>query len=166
MIVRLTSNALAVCGAAACAGAMMLIGYALGSFWRSLPPAAFLDWFSANSYLLGRVMFTLTGVTALGLVSSLWLDRKDTRLRVLWGGALASVFVVGLVTTVYELPLNAAFMARATPVNEVGAALDSWLWWHTVRIIFGLLAAVLGVAALARRGADIPATANTVMRIC
>lgn len=166
MFVRLVFNVVAVCGAAACAGAMMLTGYALGSFWRILPPSAFLDWFNTNSYLLGRVMVTLTGVTAFGIVASFWLDRKDARLRVLWGGALASVFAVGLVTAVFELPLNTAFLARATPVNEVGAALDSWLRWHSVRITFGLLAAVLGVAALARRGADIPATANTVMRIC
>jgi len=155
MFARLVSNVLAICGAAACAGAMMLIGFALGSFWRSLPPSAFLAWFSANSYLIGRVMFTLLGVAALGFVASLWLDRKDARLRVLWGAALASLFLVDLVTTVYELPLNAAFVARATPVDEVGAALDSWLWWHAVRIIFGLLAAVLGVVALAQRGADI-----------
>lgn len=139
---------------------MMLIGFALGSFWRSLPPPAFLDWFSANSYLIGRVMFTLMGAAALGLVVSLWLDRKDARLRMLWGGALASIFLVGLVTTVYELPLNGAFVARAMPVDEVAAALDSWLWWHAVRIIFGLLAAVLGVAALAQRGADAPSLSS------
>jgi len=53
MSARLVFNILAVCGAASFAGVMLNIGLTLGAYWKGLPPAAFLDWFSANSHLVG-----------------------------------------------------------------------------------------------------------------
>lgn len=42
---------LAVTGSAMFAGVMLAIGVILGGYWKSLPPADFLDWFAQHSQL-------------------------------------------------------------------------------------------------------------------
>ena len=49
---RLTLNALAISGAALFASVMRAIGVTLGGYWKSLPPEAFLVWFSQNNHFI------------------------------------------------------------------------------------------------------------------
>ncbi len=46
-------------------GAMLLVGVALVTFWQSLEPQAFLDWFAAHSHRVGRLMVPLGGAAVL-----------------------------------------------------------------------------------------------------
>lgn len=147
MNARFAFNTLAVCGAAGFAGAMLVIGLSFGAYWKGLPPAAFLDWFGANGFLIGRAIPVFAVPTAIGLAASLWFDRREPEARRFWLAAVARMAALGLVTAAFHLPLNAAFAAKAVPLDQVPAALDRWLWLHAVRIALGLGCAALGMAA-------------------
>ena len=150
MSLRLIFNILAVCGAACFTGAMLTIGLTLGAYWKCLAPAAFLDWFGANSHLIGRTIPIFAIPTLVGLVGSLWLDWEDSPARWLWAAALVCLAALGAITAVYHLPTNSAFVAKSVPLADVPATLDRWLWLHAVRIALGLACAVLGVVAIGR----------------
>ena len=147
---RLVFNILAVCGAATFAGVMLNIGLTLGAYWKGLAPAAFLDWFSANSHLVGRTIPFFVAPTLIGLAASLWIDWNDTAARNLWLGALSCVAGIMAITFAYHLPTNSAFAAKTIALDQVEPTLNTWLWLHAVRIVLGLVSAMLGVAAIAR----------------
>jgi uncharacterized membrane protein len=150
MSARLVFNLFAVCGAASFAGAMLVIGLTLGAYWRRLTPQAFLDWFSANSQLIGRTIPLFALPTAVGLIGSLWLDWSNASARMLWIAALVCALGLGVITAIYHLPTNNAFIAKSVPLEDVASTLDRWLWLHAVRTALGLAAAVLGMVAISR----------------
>ena len=150
MSARLVFNILAVCGAASFAGVMLNIGLTLGPYWKGLAPAAFLDWFSTNSHLIGRTIPFFVVPTVIGLSASLWIDWSDTGTRNLWLASLLCVAGIMAITFAYHLPTNSVFASRAIALDEVSPTLNTWLWLHAVRITLGLLSAMLGVAAIAR----------------
>ena len=148
MSARLVFNVLAVCGAAGFTGAMLVIGLMLGAYWKSLSAGVFLDWFSANAHLIGRIIPIFAIPTAVGLIGSLWSDWSQSSARALWLAALICLLALGAITAAYHLPTNSAFIAKSVPVEDVSTTLDRWLWLHTARIAFGLAAAVLAVVAM------------------
>ena len=149
--IRLAVNVLAVCGSAALAGTMLTIGLSFGAYWKSLSPAAFLDWFAAHSLLIGRTIPLLAVPAVLGLLGSLWLDRAAPRPRILWALALGCAAAIALVTVAFHLPANAAFVAKTIAPEAVPAKLDDWLRLHWLRIALGFATAILGMIALRAR---------------
>ena len=150
MTARPIFNVLAVCGTAVFTGMLLTIGLTLGPYWKSLPPAEFLDWFSRHSHLVGQTIAPVLFPTLLGLAGSLWLGWSDARRRHLWGAALVCILVLLVVTSIYNGPLNGQFVSKAVPPDEVPAALDTWLRAHAARVALGLAASVLGVLAVSR----------------
>ena len=150
MSARLVFNILAVCGAASFAGVMLNIGLTLGAYWKGLAPAAFLDWFSANSHLVGRTIPFFVVPTLIGLAASLWIDWSDTATRNLWLASLTCLGGVMAITFAYHLPTNSVFASRSIALDQVEPTLNTWLWLHALRITLGLVSAALGVVAIAR----------------
>jgi Anthrone oxygenase len=150
MSARLVFNILAICGAASFAGVMLNIGLTLGAYWKGLAPAAFLDWFSANSHLIGRTIPFFVVPTLIGLLASLWIDWNDAATRNLWLAALACLGGIMAITSAYHLPTNNVFASRSIALDQVEPTLNTWLWLHAARITLGLVSAALGVAAIAR----------------
>jgi hypothetical protein len=150
MNARLIFNILAVCGPAGFVGAMLVIGLTLGAYWKSLAPAAFLDWFSVNAHLIGRIIPLFAIPAAVGLAGSLWLDWSESPRRILWIAALVCGLALGAITAVYHLPTNSALIAKSLPLEDVPATLDRWLWLHAARTALGLAAAVFSVVAMSR----------------
>src|SRR5262244_4519981 len=78
------------------AGGMLVIGVALVSFWKSLPPRDFQAWFASYSHLIGRLMLPL-GAAGLGIsVATLvacW-SGPATRRRWLFIAALSAIGVM------------------------------------------------------------------------
>jgi hypothetical protein len=69
---RLLFGIIAICGTGIFTGAMLTIALTLGGFWKTLPPAEFLDWFSANEFMIVRSIATAAVPTAIGVLGSLW----------------------------------------------------------------------------------------------
>jgi hypothetical protein len=145
---RLLFGIIAICGAGIFTGAMLTIGLTLGSFWKSLPPAEFLDWFSANESLIVRSIAVAAVPTVIGVVGSLLFPPPAARLW--WGVAAVALVALGAITAIFHLPINAAFAAKSVPLDQVAGTIDRWLLLHTVRIALGLLATVAGVIAVTR----------------
>nr|WP_258118157.1 hypothetical protein [Mesorhizobium onobrychidis] len=76
---RLLFNILAISGSAMFAGVMLTIGVTLGGYWKSLPAAEFLDWFSQNDRFIIRTIPLVVVPTLIGLIGSLWLGWSEAR---------------------------------------------------------------------------------------
>ncbi|MBI1866931.1 MAG: DUF1772 domain-containing protein [Methylocystis sp.] len=145
---RAIFNILAISGSGMFAGVMLAIGVILGSYWKSLPPEAFLDWFSQNKKFIMLAIPLVVIPTAIGLVGSLWLGWSDGTARMLWLLSFACFAAVIVLTAAYYVPINAQFATKSVPPDQVPAKLDSWLLIHNVRIALACIASALGVLAL------------------
>ena len=138
---------LAILGSAAFAGTMLCIGFAFGSYWTSLEPQAFLDWFATNNGFVARSIPIVALPAAIGLLGSLWLAICDARARSLRITAVACMVGVWIVTVAYHFPANAAFANGSVPVGEVASTLRTWLALHALRIALALAAAAIALRA-------------------
>lgn len=141
---------LAISGSAMFAGVMLAIGIILGGYWKSLPPAEFIDWFAQHSKLVMRAIPLVVIPTVIGLGGTLWLEWSNTGTRALWLAAATCIGAVLVLTVAYYVPSNAAFAAKSVPLDQVSAKLDSWLLIHNLRIALAILASALGVWAISR----------------
>lgn len=151
MTIRLIINVIAICAMALFTGAMLNIGLTLGAYWKSLPPAVFLDWFATNSHLIARTIPFFVLPAAIGLIGSIYLGWSVPPSRALWLTALACLAGVMIITFAYHLPTNARFVAKSIALESVSATLDRWLWLHIARIGLGVISTVLGIVALTRQ---------------
>ena len=161
MNMRLPFYIAAVYGTAAFTGAMLTIGLVLGAYWKSLPPAEFLDWFAENSNLVARMIPLFVLPALAGLI----------------GGAIRQAFasIEALASfpgrhdrdfghhICVHLPMNAEFNAKSVSLADVDPMLDRWLWLHTVRIVLGLATSILSVMAI-HAGAKRAAIDPTISR--
>lgn len=156
MTLRLICNALGISGSAMFAGVMLAIGVTLGGYWKSLPPEGFLDWFSQNLHFIMRSITMVLVPTLVGMAGSLWASRTDRSARNAWLAGSGCIVAILLITAAFYFPINARFAGRSVPLEQVPAALDTWLLVHNVRIALAALASVLGVVAIsrARAGAE------------
>ncbi|MDI6028774.1 DUF1772 domain-containing protein [Corticibacterium sp. UT-5YL-CI-8] len=141
---------LAITGPAMFSGVMLAIGVILGGYWKSLPPAEFLDWFAQHSGRIQSAIPLVVAPTLIGLGGMLWLDWSNTAARNFWIGAAGCILAVLAITIGYFVPSNAAFAAKAVPVDQVSGKLDTWLMIHNLRIVLAVGASVLGVWAVSR----------------
>ncbi|RWN24536.1 DUF1772 domain-containing protein [Mesorhizobium sp.] len=147
---RLLFNILAVTGSAMFAGVMLTIGVMLGGYWKSLPAAEFLDWFSQNNGFISGAIPIVVVPTLVGLIGSLWLGWGDVGPRMLWIGSAACIAGVLALTMIWFVPTNAQFAAKALPLDQVPDRLNTWIMIHYVRIGLAAAASVLGVLAISR----------------
>lgn len=143
-------NILAVTGSAMFAGVMLAIGVILGGYWKSLPPADFLEWFARHGILVMRAIPIVVIPTLIGLAGMLWFDWSDSATRIVWLAAAGCIIGVLAITMAYYAPSNAAFAAKSVPVDQVSGKLDTWLMAHTLRIVLAVAASALGVWAVSR----------------
>ncbi len=150
MEARLIFYIFAVCGAGLFTGVMLTIGLTLGFYWKSLPPLEFLNWFKENSHLIARTIPVVVLPTLIGLVGSIWLSWDSQAVRYLWVASFLCIIGVLLITVSYHLPTNAGFIAGTIKTEDVPSLLNMWLLLHSLRIVLGLFATVLGVIAVYR----------------
>lgn len=140
---------LAVVGASAYLGVLLVIGLSLGAYWRGLEPEAFAEWFTDNFIFLAPTAFLTLGPAFVGAIGSLWLARADRIARRLWSLALVGLVLSSLVTALYHLPANFRIWSGDLTSIELAGELDGWLVWHAVRWLFALLGAVAAFWAVA-----------------
>lgn len=139
---------LAVTGAAMFAGVMLAIGVILGGYWKSLPPADFLEWFARHGNLVMRAIPIVVIPTLIGLAGMLWFDWSNSTNRMIWFGAAGCILAVLAITVGYFVPSNSAYAAKTVPIDQVSGKLDTWLMIHNLRIILAVAASALGVWAV------------------
>jgi hypothetical protein len=130
------------------AGAMLTEGFVLVPWWRSLPPATFLDWYAANHTRLHRFFGSLTAAAA-----GLALAAAGAALAAGHPGrgpalvaALLALGAVAMFPLCFQAA-NARFAAGSPTAQELPGELARWARWHALRM--ALCGAALAAALLA-----------------
>ena len=129
-------------------GAMLFIAVVLVPSWRRSSPAAFREWFAANSPRVGTLMLTLGAASTLATLAALVVMHGEPRAAARWTAFLGSV-AVGIVTAAVNEPANKQFAATGISDTETTVLLNRWMRAHWLRIILGMAAFVGALWALA-----------------
>ena len=138
------------------AGGMVLIEVVLLPFWRSVPPAEFRRWFTANAPRIRTLMVPLGAGAAIASVASAVTDALLARRRgpASLTAAAATVGVVAVTVTVSE-PANHRFTGGALTDPETTDLLGRWARWHHLRVGLGVVATVAAASAIGHRPAQV-----------
>ena len=146
-MIKTIFNILAICGAAGFSGVMLSIGVTLGGYWKSLPPAEFLDWFAANNQYISRSIPMVFLVAFIGLAGSIWHSWGGPGFMY-WVAAGVCILIVAGLTFGFFVPTNTAFASKSIEVAATSAKLNQWITIHYFRIAFAMIAAILGCIAI------------------
>ena len=149
MAARVVFNAVAILGTGTFTGVMLAIGVILGGHWRSVPAAGFLDAFGTSVPLIMRAIPIALVPAVLGLGGSVWLAWGQRSEQGIWLASSACILLVLALTATYFRSTNAQFMARSAALDQVPIMLKTWLLVHSLRVLLGAAATVLGVVAVA-----------------
>jgi uncharacterized membrane protein len=131
------------------AGAMLTEGFVLVSFWRSLAPTAFLEWYAANDRRLLAFFTPLTVVTvvlAIAAAVATWsADAAGFRLAAI--AALLAVFALATFFLYFERA-NKRFATAGIDAIDVAPELERWAAWHWVRTAVSVAAFAASLLAL------------------
>ena len=146
-MIKTILNIMAICGTAGFMGVMISIGVTLGGYWKSLPPAEFLNWFSTNVQYVSRSIPPVFMVAFIGLAGSIWLSWNTPAFK-WWLASGLCIVVVAILTFAFFVPTNTAFASKSIDVAATTAKLNQWLTIHNFRIGFAMVAAILGCIAI------------------
>lgn len=134
---RLTFQILGLISVASFAGAMLMLYTALVPFWKQVPPAEFIEWFSNFSSGIQLTTGLLGFASIIFPIASVFLVWKVHKSRLYW--ILSSVLVIGImiITFAFFLDANSSFANKTIELNEVANTLNTWGNLHFIRIILG-----------------------------
>ena len=127
---------------AAYLGFALNIGISYGVFWPQMDPLLFMQDFG-EKFPLFLPGAGLTLVPAFFLSLFLFVKTKeDEQAKRSWKIAFFALLLVNLITSVYHLPVNFAFMDQSYTAEEAASKLQIWVVLHWVRIVLALIASV------------------------
>ena len=132
------------------AGGMLVIGVAFVSFWQSLSPSDFQEWFASHSHLIGRLMIPLGTGSIVATLAALVVSWRDPARR-LWS-LIAALTAVGVMVTypIFFAGTNEAFVRGGLSDSAVRSLLDRWATWHWFRTGLGIVGFIAALRALRR----------------
>jgi len=132
------------------AGGMLVIGVAFVSFWQSLSPSDFQEWFASHSHLIGRLMIPLGTGSIVATLAALVVSWRDPARR-LWS-LIAALTAVGVMVTypIFFAGTNEAFVRGGLSDRAVRSLLHRWATWHWFRTGLGIVAFIAALRALRR----------------
>jgi Domain of unknown function (DUF1772) len=134
-------------------GAMLLIGFSIVGFWRSLTPPDFVSWFAAHSSRLGIIMIPLGAITLLVSLTALAVSWRSRAKRWALTAALCALCIM-VTYPIFFAGANASFLGGAPSDSAVRALLDKWALWHWGRTVFGLAGFLATTLALHSRATE------------
>lgn len=138
---------MAIIATGAFLGNMINIGLSYCIHWQSLEPIAFMESFKVDfPLLLGPTAATLLPA----FIATLWLvfiNKENKTARRYWLYAFVALLLVNIQTAAYHLPMNLAFMELKYSAAVASDKLQSWVFFHWVRIALTMIAGVFGLQA-------------------
>lgn len=147
---RLAIQIISIICLASFAGGMVMLYTALVSFWKQIPPADFLDWFSNYSSGIEDATGPFVKLSMLLPLISIILVWKVPRSRLYW--LLSYAFVIGImvVTFAFFIEANSSFASKTIELSLVAEKVNTWGNLHLLRIGMGFISAILGGIGLVK----------------
>ncbi|MET1259886.1 hypothetical protein ABV409_11100 [Flagellimonas sp. DF-77] len=137
-----TVGIIAVIGTIAYLGNIINIGLTYAIAWQRQDPMVFMQRFEATFLLLLPTVVVTLLPGLIGIVASISLNKEHREANKRWRMALYATLLSILITSVYHLPTNLAFIDGSYSVSEAAGRLELWIVLHWVRIVLAVIASV------------------------
>lgn len=130
-------------------GALLAEGVLFVPYWRTLAPPEFFALHKEFGPRLYRFFAPLTiGATTSSVLAAVAcvLAERPGRWATLAAGVLAGSMVV--IYFLYFKGGNARFAGGRLTADELALELDRWAWWHSTRVVLGILAFLASLLGL------------------
>ena len=135
----------AIIGTCAYFGNITNIGLTYAIAWKRLDPIVFMQGFESTFLLLlPTVVVTLLPGTV-GVIASIRLNKKNDEARKSWRLALYATLISIVITSVYHLPTNLAFIDQRYSAAKAASRLQLWVILHWVRVLLAIIASVFAI---------------------
>ncbi|MEM9274768.1 MAG: anthrone oxygenase family protein [Cyanobacteria bacterium P01_F01_bin.143] len=144
-MIKRVSAITAIISIAAFAGNMINIGMSDVGYWQSMEPIEFMRDFKVKfPFLLFPTATTLLPAL-IATILSVVFSRKSSAAQQSWIIALLGLLLIVIITRIYHLPTNLAFMKLEYGTAEAASKLRIWVLLHWVRVIAAITAATFAV---------------------
>ncbi|MEM9220480.1 MAG: anthrone oxygenase family protein [Cyanobacteria bacterium P01_F01_bin.150] len=135
----------AIIAIAAFAGNMINIGMSYAGYWQSIDPIEFMEDFKVKFPLLLTPTATTLLPALITTLLSVVFNRKNPATRRLWLIALLGLLLTVVITLIYHLPTNLAFINLEYGAAEATHKLKIWVLLHWVRVTVTIAASTFAV---------------------
>ena len=133
---------IAVIGTIAYLGNIVNIGLTYAIAWQRLEPMVFMQEFETTFLLLLPTVVVTLLPGLVGIIASISLNKENIEAKKRWRMALYASLISILITSVYHLPTNLAFIDMSYSISEAASRLQIWIILHWVRIALATVASL------------------------
>lgn len=137
-----TVGIIAIIGTIAYLGNITNIGLTYAVAWQRMDPIVFMQGFETTFLLLLPTVAVTLLPGLIGIIYSIIQSRENTDAKQSWRIALYATLISLVITSVYHLPANLAFMDQSYTASEAASKLQWWVILHWVRVALALVASV------------------------
>ena len=138
---------IAIIGTVAYLGNIINIGLTYAISWQKLDPVVFMQGFKTTFLLLLPTVFVTLLPGLVGMIVSIFLNKENEEPKKKWKLALYPTLISILITSIYHLPTNLAFIDQSYSSEEAIARLQLWVVLHWVRIILAAASSLFAIQA-------------------
>lgn len=136
---------IAIIGTIAYLGNIINIGFTYAVAWQRMDPLVFMQRFETTFLLLLPTVAVTLLPGLLGIIYSIIQNKENNEAKKSWRIALYATLISIIITSVYHLPTNLAFMDQSYSATDAVSKLQIWVILHWVRIALALLASVFAI---------------------
>jgi hypothetical protein len=140
-----TLGMIAIIGTVAYLGNIINIGLTYAIAWQRMDPIEFMQGFETTFLLLLPTVAVTLLPGLIGIIFSINLNKANDAAKKSWRLALYATLISIVITSVFHLPTNLAFMDQSYDAMEAASRLQLWIILHWVRIALALLASVFAI---------------------
>ena len=140
-----TFGIIAIIGTVAYLGNIINIGLTYAVAWQRLDPLVFMQGFEATFLLLLPTVVVTLLPGLISIIASISLSKQNHAAKKSWKMALYATLVSIVITSVYHLPANLAFIDQSYDSAEAASKLQLWVILHWVRIALAVMASVFAI---------------------
>ena len=140
-----TMSIIAIIGTVAYLGNIVNIGLTYAIAWQRLDPMIFMQGFETTFLLLLPTVVVTLLPGLIGIIASISLSKDNLAAKKGWKIALYATLASILITSVYHLPTNLAFIDQSYDSAEAASRLQLWVILHWVRIALAIVASVFAI---------------------
>ncbi|MDW3192333.1 MAG: anthrone oxygenase family protein [Cytophagales bacterium] len=140
-----TFGVLAIIGSIAYLGNIINIGFTYAIAWQRLDPIVFMQEFETTFLLLLPTVAVTLLPGLIGIIVTITSSKENKAAQKSWKMALYATLISILITSVYHLPTNLAFMDQSYSASEAASKLQLWVTLHWVRIVLAIAASLFTI---------------------